>query len=250
MEAAEFTANRILAGLPTTEAQVLVPQFELLELYVGDLVQDTGEPIHFLHFPVDCAITVTSMEDDAHLVEVCLTGNEGCTGSSIVDGTDRSPCMAMVQITGRAARIATPVITEHLASTPYLNAALLQYNGLLMQLAVVSVGCSRFHSAIQRVARWLAAHRYRTGAQRFPFSDRFLAAQTGMDGRTATETVNELERRGVVTRGHNAIAIADTEALQRHACQCLERSYRATEAYLQRLSALSKEYEDSQRRRS
>lgn len=49
------------------------------------------QPIRFLHFPVDAAISVTDMRDEQHIVEVSVTGKEGCTGASVVQGSDRSP---------------------------------------------------------------------------------------------------------------------------------------------------------------
>lgn len=86
--------------------------------------------------------------------------------------------------------------------------------------AVVSVGCNRFHSHRQRLARWLKAHWDRTGLDTFPFTMAFLAAQVGLDRDTVTEVVEDLQRHGIVDKAHRTITITDHEGLTGACCEC------------------------------
>ena len=150
----EFSDNRILALLPPPEAEVLVPHLELTEVQLGDIIDQPGKPIQYLYFPLRAAISLTDMLDEHHTVEVTITGAEGCSGASIVQGSDQAVCMALVQIGGPAVRLAASVLMSERTHLRYLEGALQRYNALLLRHAVVSVGCNRFHTHRQRLARW------------------------------------------------------------------------------------------------
>lgn len=237
----EFAANRILALLPHTEAEVIRPHTELVELHLGDIVDQPGEPIEHLYFPLRAAISMTDILDERHTVEVTITGSEGCSGASVVQGSERAVCMAMVQIGGPAVRLPSAALMSHLAHVPYLHGALQRYTALLLRHAVVSVGCNRFHSNQQRLARWLIAHWDRTGLQTFPFTLEFLGAQVGLDRNTVAELVAHLEQRGLVKKDHRTIAITDREGLTAASCNCFSHCKEANQQYVAALEKLASE---------
>lgn len=86
---------------------MILPRLELTEIQLGDIIDQPGQPIQHLYFPLRAAISVTDILDEHHTVEVTITGAEGCSGASIVQGSDQAVCMALVQIGGPAARLAT-----------------------------------------------------------------------------------------------------------------------------------------------
>ena len=238
--------NNILQGLPQSERQLIVPFCEIVDLHLGDNIEEAGRPIQFLHFPIDSAISFTNVQDQEQLVEVTLTGKEGCSGASIVLGDNRSPCLAMVQLHGTAVRLATPELMDRLSRLPYLHAALARYNLLIMSLAVISVGCSQFHSPAQRLARWLKAHWLRTGIATFPFSNDFLALQVGVDAATVKERLTEFRKQGLVELGHNRVVITDQDGLVRESCPCYSLAKQSVDEYIGALEELSKSHSHSQ----
>lgn len=232
--------HNILQGLPLSERQLITPSCEVLDLHLGDMIEEAGRPIQFLHFPINSAISLTNVQDQEHVVEVTVTGREGCSGSSIVLGDDRSPCLAMVQIPGTTVRLAAAMVMDRLTSLPYLHAALSRYNLLIMGLAVISVGCSQFHSPAQRLARWLKAHWQRTGLETFPFSSDFLALQVGVDSAIVKEALKDFKKQGILEMGLNRVIIRDQDGLERGACRCYTLAKESVEEYTGALSKLSK----------
>ncbi len=235
----DFAANRILALLPPPEAEIIAPHLELTEVQLGDIIDQPGKPIRYLYFPLRAAISVTDMLDEHHTVEVTITGAEGCSGASIVQGNDQAVCMALVQIGGPAVRLAASVVMSELTHLRYLESALQRYNALLLRHAVVSVGCNRFHSHRQRLARWLKAHWDRTGLERFPFTMTFLAAQVGIDRDTVAGLVEDLKQQGIVTKGHSFITITDHEGLTAACCECFALCKDAMGHYVEGLQQLA-----------
>jgi hypothetical protein len=228
----EFAANRILALLPPHEAEAIFPHLQPVELHLGDIVDRPGELIQYLHFPLHAAISITDILDERHTVEVTMTGSEGASGASVVQGSDRAVCMAMVQIGGPTVRLPTAALISELPRLPYLQGALQRYNGLLLRHAVISVGCNRFHSDRQRLARWLKAHWDRTGVEIFPFTLEFLGAQVGLDRQTMGELVDDLQRHGIVTKTHHSITITDQKGLTDACCDCFAYCRDATSQYV------------------
>jgi hypothetical protein len=241
----ETRDNQILAGLPRGEQDILLPACEMIEVNLGDILDEAGMPVAFVHFPLIAAISVTAMEDPAHMIEVTLTGKEGASGSSVVDGDDRSMCTTMVQIPGRAIRVPTSVVMSRLAQLPYLNAALSRHNLLLMRNAVISVSCSRFHSPPQRLARWLKAHWHRTGIDSFPFSAQFLSAQVGVEPNIVAGALDEFQQRGILKVTHKSVTITNQEALGQRACPCYELAKKAMEEYESKLAGIARSHRDS-----
>ena len=243
MELKDLLANHsILQSLPLPEHQLISPFCEIVELHLGDIIEEAGRPIKFLHFPINSAISLTNVQDQEHVVEVNVTGREGCSGASVVLGDNRSPCLAMVQIPGTAVRLATITVMDHLSSLPYLHAALGRYNLLVMNLAVVSVGCSQFHSPAQRLARWLKAHWIRTGIESFPFSSDFLALQVGVDSAIVKDALMDFKKRGMVDVGRNTVLITDQDGLEGEACRCYALAKESVEEYIGALGKLSQSH--------
>ena len=234
-----YEKNTILQGLPQSERQLIVPSLEVINLHLGDQLEEAGRPIQFLYFPIDSAISFTNVQDQEHVVEVTVTGKEGCSGASIVLGDDRSPCMAMVQIQGTAVRVATSEVMDRMANLPYLHAALARFNLLIMGLAVISVGCSQFHSPAQRLARWLKAHWQRTGIATFPFSNDFLALQVGVDPGTVKARLMDFKKQGLLELGLNKVVITDQDGLERETCRCYALAKDSVEEYIGALGKLS-----------
>jgi hypothetical protein len=235
----DFSANRILALLPPQESEVILPHMEQTEVQLGDIIDRPGKPIQNLYFPLRAAISFTDMLDEHHTVEVTMTGAEGCSGASVVQGSDQSVCMALVQIGGPAVRLAASALRSELRRLPYLRGALEQYNTLLLRHAVVSVGCNRFHTHHQRLARWLKAHWERTGLDTFPFTMEFLGAQVGLDRDSITQIVAELSQQGIVAKAHRSITILNHDGLTAACCECFAVCKDATEQYMAGLTVLA-----------
>jgi hypothetical protein len=243
--AKELSENKILAGLPLQERDLILPSCELVRLNLGDHIDEAGQPIQFLHFPLISAISITSIQDFTHMVEVTITGKEGCSGSSVVLGDDRSLCTAIVQIPGTAIRLQTSALLKQLPRLRYLRSALSRHTFLLMRNAVISVGCSTYHAVPQRLARWLKAHWHRTGIESFPFSVQFLSAQVGAERHVVGEVLEEFQNLGIVKNGHNKVMITDQDALAKQACECYELAKKATEEYTVALTDIVRTHERS-----
>ena len=243
MEEQLLTANYILAGLPGKEREVLLPALEVCELKLGEAIDEAGAPIKTLFFPIDAAISVVNQQEGANgkqIVEVTIIGKEGCSGSTVVQGIDSSPSMALVQVKGRAIALPTSAVTSNPARLGNTWRALSLYSFLLYRHSVISVGCSQFHSPSQRTARWLSAHRHRTGLQSYPFTTAFFAAQVGLNEKIVSEVLDEFQAENLLELGFKNITILNAERLTEKSCPCFEKAKQAIDEYLGLLEDLTR----------
>jgi hypothetical protein len=97
--------NRILAGLPMAERNIVEAVVDVRHVHLGEVIDQTGEAVRYLHFPVDAALSLMDVKDSTHTLDVALVGAEGCSGASVAQGSEASPCLNIVEIGGLAVRM-------------------------------------------------------------------------------------------------------------------------------------------------
>jgi Crp-like helix-turn-helix domain len=224
--------NQLLAYLPPQELDTLRPHCKVISLETREEINQVGTRVIHIHFPITAAISLMEMQASGTTVEVAVVGKEGCAGSHVLDGLDVSPCRTIVQIGGMAFRVTVPQLRTLLPLIPVFQQTARRFGTVLFRHTVISVGCSQFHSVEQRLARWLLAHRHRTGLKKFPFTHDFLAEQLGVQRVTVTQALAALQDRALVTHGYGKLELLDIRGMQKAACECLTLASEAIEEYL------------------
>lgn len=96
-----------------------------------------------------------------------------------------------------------------------------KYVELLLTEARQHVACNALHSVESRLSRSIleALERSRDG-RRLPVTKDVLAEMIGVQRTTASSSVANLERAGVVQNSRGVIEVSDAAALERTACSC------------------------------
>jgi hypothetical protein len=232
-----FDENVILAHLPASERERVQSLIEEVDLTTRQDITEADQPIHYLHFPIGSAISLLDTRPSGRMIEVAVIGKEGASGCSVALGMSAAPAREMVQIGGRALRASAAAIVALQADLPFLLTMLRRFSGVLFRHAVISVGCSRFHSVEQRLARWLLAHRHRTGLEAFPFTHDFLADQLGVQRNTVTEAMAALQKDGLVRSLYGRVELRNVPELHQRSCECYAEAKAAIDRYVGALSA-------------
>jgi CRP-like cAMP-binding protein len=107
-----------------------------------------------------------------------------------------------------------------------------RFSASLFRHAVISVGCSQWHSVEQRLARWLLAHHHRTNEIVFPFTHEFLADQLGSQRVTVSEALSAFQRNDLVRYSYGKVELVGIESLKGVSCECFDLATQAIEDYL------------------
>jgi CRP-like cAMP-binding protein len=226
------TKNRLLATLPKEEYERLRPRFEPVHLAKGKIICGTGETVRHAYFIMSGMISMLSSTEGGSMVEIAMIGSEGMTGTTTVLHAERSPYDIIVQIRGEAVRVASHFLRERSDKSPVLQDTLLRYAHALLTQVSRSAACNRFHTAEERLCRWLLVTRDRVGSDSFDLTQEFLSYMLGVPRTSVTAVANSLQRAGIVRYTRGRIAVIDVRGLEDMSCECYRVLKKSSDQFL------------------
>ncbi len=212
--------NFIIARLPAKDRLRLLATCEAIELTLGQVLCEPGKPTPHAYFPVDSFISLVAKVDGSPGVEVGMAGREGMLGAQLALGVATAPWHAVVQGSGSAWRVSTPVFRRELARSAALQRCLKNYLYVLLEQHVASATCLRFHLTGQRLARWLLMSQDRAHSDTFHVTHEFLAYMLGMRRAGITGAASDLQRSGLIAYRRGELTVLDRPGLEAAACSC------------------------------
>ena len=89
--------NRLLAGLPPADFDLLVPHISEVALDRGSVLQEPGQAITRVYFPHNGLISLLGMLPEGHAVDTASVGREGGIGKGHGGRLDQQPARAVPQ---------------------------------------------------------------------------------------------------------------------------------------------------------
>lgn len=230
-------ANQLIASLPPKDRKQLLALCKPVQLTLGDILCDPGDPTRHAHFPVDAFVSMIATSSlasrtgqrDPHggiSVEVGMVGNEGMVGAELVLGVAVSPLRAHIQGGGLALRIDRSDFKRQLASSDALQRRLQRYVYVLMAQQATAANCLRFHLISQRLARWLLMSQDRAHSDHFSLTQEFLAHMLGVRRVGITAAAGTLQRQGFIAYHRGELQVLDRTGLEAAACSCYQADKR------------------------
>jgi CRP-like cAMP-binding protein len=219
---AEHNANLLLAALPPDELALMLRLLDPVEVEVGDVLCEPGDPIAHVYFPHDCLISLLAVAEGRMTLEVGLVGREGMLGATVALGHPTTQLRAVVQRAGSASRMDAGALRDAFAHSPALQRVLARYTDTLLAQAIQIAVCSRFHVLEARLARSLLVTRDRLQSDKFHLTHEFLAHALGVRRVGVTKAASALQEQGLIVYSRGNIEILDAEGLAAAACTCYE----------------------------
>src|SRR5581483_12080616 len=99
-------------------------------------------------------------------------------------------------------------------------AAVKHYQSTLLAVACQSTICQAFHTAEQRLARWLLSLRDRCETDELHVTQDVLASMLGVHRPTVTIAARILQAAGMIQYRYGRVTITDRNALEEASCEC------------------------------
>jgi CRP-like cAMP-binding protein len=213
--------NRLLAMLPQSDLDRLLPRMRRISLARKQILHKAGERIGEVYFPNGGVCSMTTVMSDGRMVEVATIGNEGVVGISAIFGRENANGESLVQVPGTDA-LALPieVFRAEVEQNPAFSLLINRYLQAFLVMVLQSTACNSLHSAEERSARWLLMTRDRIGGDHFPMTQELLAVMLGVRRPTVTLVLQKLGQRGLLRYSRGRVEVADGPELERVSCEC------------------------------
>ncbi|HYE72198.1 MAG TPA: Crp/Fnr family transcriptional regulator, partial [Blastocatellia bacterium] len=209
------------------EYDLLLPNLEKVQLAKGEVLYNPGDNVRYIYFPISAVISLISMTQDGNTIEVALIGDEGLVGFSSMLGATRTSYLATVQIAGDAFRVKADFLKEYFHNHQTLRELLLCYVHLVLTQVIQSAVCNHFHSATQRLCRWLLLTSDRAKTDNLPLTQELISQMLGTPRTSVTALAKELQDAGLISYSRGQITLLNREGLEGAACECYQVVTRA-----------------------
>jgi len=213
-------ANRLLTVLPPKTRNLVLKNCAQVELAFTEILNEPGERIRDVYFPIDSFISLIKPTDKRGSLEVGLIGDEGMHGISILLGVNISPLHAVVQGKGTALRISATHFRRELARSPALERVLKHYLYVMTDQLAQAAVCCRYHMLEERLARWLLMTQDRAHSNAFHVTHEFLAYMLGVRRAGVTKAATALQVRKLIRYSRGNITILNRDGLESASCEC------------------------------
>ena len=171
--------NWILRALADHHRRGLAAHLEELSLVAGQIIYEPGHIISHAYFPEDAVISHVCCQSVDSALEVAMVGREGIAGHAPLLGIPTTVTRVVVQIPGRANRVAVAVLERLMAGSESFRLAVTRHAQALFDQVALCAACNNGHTPIERCARWMLMIHDRVDGPNFPVTQQFLAFMLG-----------------------------------------------------------------------
>jgi CRP-like cAMP-binding protein len=214
--------NHLLAALPETELERLLPHLEVVPMELGGVLYESGSRLRDVYFPTNSIVSLLYVMTDGSSAEIAVVGNEGIIGVALFMGGETTPSRAVVQSAGSAYRLKGKLLKQEFNRSGALQHLLLRYTqALLTQMAQTAV-CNRHHSVDQQLCRWLLMSLDRLPSNSLTMTQELIANMLGVRREGVTEAAGKLQDIGLIHYSRGRITVLDRPGLEAKACECYQ----------------------------
>jgi CRP-like cAMP-binding protein len=226
-----------LAALPGPAWDRWLPQLELVELRLGQVLHESGATLNHAYFPTTAIVSLLYVMENGAAAEIAVVGDDGIVGVSLFMGGESTTSRAVVQIAGQAFRLkAQQLMDEFNRNGPVLHLLLRYTQALITQMAQTAV-CNRHHSLDQQLCRWLLLSLDRLEGGHLVMTQELIANMLGVRREGVTEAAAKLQRDGLIRYARGHITVLDRVGLEKRTCECYAVVRREYERLLPGLKA-------------
>jgi len=212
--------NLLLASLPESLLEALLPQLELVDMPLGQVICESGATLRHAYFPTTSIVSLLYVMEDGASAEIAVVGFDGVVGVSLFMGGETTPSRAVVQSAGQGYRLASLVIKASFGQHGAVMHLLLRYTqALITQMAQTSV-CNRHHALEKQLCRWLLLSLDRLRGNQLVMTQELIANMLGVRREGVTAAASKLQSQGVIQYKRGRITVLNRAALEAQTCEC------------------------------
>lgn len=212
--------NGLIASGPAFNQMPWQSQLEWVPLAAGQVLQEAGQPIEEVIFPITALVALVLGLQDGASAAVALVGREGLVGVSTFMGGSSTLYRAEVMCAGHGLRLRAQALQQAFDHCEVTRQQLLQYTQALITQVAQTVVCNRHHRLEQRLSRLLLLSLDRLKGPTVTITHETMAQLLCTRREGVTEAVQALRASGLILCERGRITVQDRAGLERHTCEC------------------------------
>ena len=212
--------NALLGRLPPPVTQRLFASHQRRLLPRRTVLHEAGEPFDYAYFPLSGMLSLLSMTEDGETVEVMCVGSEGMIGLPILLSSGAEGYSVHVQLPTEVILVKASLLRAEIKASPVLHEIFLAYVHALLQGMSQLAVCHRFHSARQRLCRWLLVASDHAESNMLELTQEVIGQSLGIPRTGVTAIAVELQDAGAIRCRHGRITILNRRPMEALACEC------------------------------
>jgi CRP-like cAMP-binding protein len=212
--------NQLLAALTETTWQRWLPQLELVQMSLGQVLYESGRPLNHVYFPTTAIVSLLYLLENGDSTEIAVVGKEGVIGISLFLGGESTPSRAVVQIAGHGIRLNATTLKEEFERGGPVPQLLLRYTQALITQMTQTAVCNRHHSLDQRLCRCLLSSLDRLESREFVMTQELMSDLLGVRRTGVSEAALKLQAAGLIRYSRGHISVLNRDELERRCCEC------------------------------
>jgi CRP-like cAMP-binding protein len=207
--------NHLLAAFPQSLQERWRPQLELVEMQLGQVVNESGAMRSHVYFPTTAIVSLLYVLENGASAEIAVVGHEGIVGVPAFMGGGSTTSRSVVQRAGHAFRLeAQELMIEFDRAGPVLHLLLRYTQALITQMSQTAV-CNRHHSIDQQLCRWLLLSLDRLRGHELVMTQELIANMLGVRREGVTESAFKLQHAGLIRYARGHITVLNRAGLEK-----------------------------------
>ena len=212
--------NELLTALPPVIYERLASRLQRVRLEAGSVLFDVGATIDYTWFITSGIVSLLGVTKDGDSVELAMAGPDSVIGFTEIVRKNRAVFRAQVQVAGEAFRVGARVLQVALKQESEIYIPLLDHTHTLSEQIAQAAVCNQFHTADQRLARWLLLARDRTRYVAFDLTHEAMAQILGVSRSGVSLAAGALQMKGLIRYARGRIILLNPEGLEISSCEC------------------------------
>ncbi len=213
--------NHLLASIPDDVYQKVAPHLQYVSLKQGQRLNEPGETIQDIYFPIDCLLSITITMSDGTVVETGMVGSREMLGiNAFLGGGETTQTESTVQIPGSAIKVDAQILRKEFDCNQELRNVLLSYAQAFIVQVSQTAACNRTHLLEHRLARWLLEAHDRIKSDELRLTHEFIATMLGVRRAGVTQAAQNLQDKGLIRYHRGRIHILNQGGLEAFSCEC------------------------------
>ncbi len=212
--------NSILQHLSAKTMALIEPHLHRMRVAQGVVLQETGEPITNVYFPLSGMVSMLAVLKTGAAIEAGIIGREGYVGGYLGPRGWRPFGHAVMQMAGDVMRLNVRHFKKAYDASDELRILTNGYQSVVHFQAQQTAACQALHQVEPRMCRWLLQAQDAVGGDTLNLTQEFLSHMLGVRRTSVSGSANKLQAEGLISYKRGIIRILDRKALEKNACEC------------------------------